>query len=55
MVFFTVAHLVLMERGGLVTEMDTVELLELVESLVIRVELLLITSLPSGYLFYFHS
>ena len=53
MVFFTVAHLVLMERGGLVTEMDTVEDKDQVESLVTRVELLLITSLLSGYLFYY--
>ena len=51
MVFFTVAHLVLMERGGLVTEMDTVEDKDQVESLVTRVQLLLITSLLSGYLF----
>lgn len=49
---FTVAHLVSRERGGLVIEMDTVEDRDQVESLVTRVERLLITSLPSGYYLY---
>jgi len=47
--FYTVALLVVMERGGLVTEMDTVEVLNQVESMVTRLEHLLITSLASGY------